>query len=369
LPIVPRHVLGAVPHAAMRRAPFGTHPVGNGPFRFVERRPGERWVLARNPDFPAALGGPPRIARLVVVVVDEASTKFAGLVSGELDVAGIAPFMAQLVTQDPALRVLEYPVLQANGIIFNVSRPPFNDVRVRRAIGMAINRKRVIAAALAGYGTPATGPVPPGHPYALPESARLDTARADSLLDAAGWRRDAAGMRARNGRILSFQLLTVGGADNAVEELLQADLAAIGIRMEIRQREMASFLAEARATPRRFDALFTGIPGDVSLSYLSAMYDSRQAGGALDYAGFHTVTLDSLLQRARTAPEGAVARDAWFAVQRELARDEPAAWVYHSRGVQGLSWRLHGVRMDLRGELVTLHDWRVTDSTSMMARR
>jgi len=369
LPIVPRHVLGAVPHAAMRRAPFGTHPVGNGPFRFVERRPGERWVLARNPDFPAALGGPPRIARLVVVVVDEASTKFAGLVSGELDVAGIAPFMAQLVTQDPALRVLEYPVLQANGIIFNVSRPPFNDVRVRRAIGMAINRKRVIAAALAGYGTPATGPVPPGHPYALPESARLDTARADSLLDAAGWRRDAAGMRARNGRILSFQLLTVGGADNAVEELLQADLAAIGIRMEIRQREMASFLAEARATPRRFDALFTGIPGDVSLSYLSAMYDSRQAGGALDYAGFHTVKLDSLLQRARTAPEGAVARDAWFAVQRELARDEPAAWVYHSRGVQGLSRRLHGVRMDLRGELVTLHDWRVTDSIAMMARR
>ncbi|MGH7625569.1 MAG: ABC transporter substrate-binding protein [Gemmatimonadaceae bacterium] len=374
LPIVPRHVLGTVPHAAMRSAPFGTHPVGNGPFRFVERRPGERWVFARNPDFPVALGGPPHIARLVVVVVDEASTKFAGLVSGELDVAGIAPFMAELVARDRALRVLEYPVLQANGIIFNVLRAPFNDVRVRRAIGMAINRKRVIAAALAGYGTPAAGPVPSGHPYALPDSAlpasaRLDTARADSLLDAAGWRRDAAGIRARDGRRFSFQLLTVGGADNAVEELLQADLAAVGIRMEIRQREMASFLAEARATPRRFDALFTGIPGDVSLSYLSAMYDSRQAGGALDYAGFHTPALDSLLERARTAPEGPAARDAWYAVQRELARDAPAVWVYHSRGVQGLSRRLTGVRMDLRGELVTLHDWRVTDSTSVAAAR
>jgi peptide/nickel transport system substrate-binding protein len=99
------------------------------------------------------------------------------------------------------------------------------------------------------------------------------------------------------------------------------------------------------------------------------MYDSRQAGGALDYAGFHTTTLDSLLERARTAPAGAAARDAWYAVQRDLARDAPAAWIYHSRGVQGLSRRLRGVRMDLRGEMVTLHDWSLTDSISVTAGR
>ena len=69
LPIVPRHVLGAVAHAAMRRARFGTHPVGNGPFRFVERRPRERWVFARNPDFPAALGGPPTLLLAAVAGV------------------------------------------------------------------------------------------------------------------------------------------------------------------------------------------------------------------------------------------------------------------------------------------------------------
>jgi ABC-type transport system substrate-binding protein len=87
------------------------------------------------------------------------------------------------------------------------------------------------------------------------------------------------------------------------------------------------------------------------------MYDSRLAGGALDYGSYHTPRLDSLLARARRASDGAEARDAWLAVQRELANQVPAVWVYHSRGVQGLSRRLHGVRMDLRGELVTLHDW------------
>jgi peptide/nickel transport system substrate-binding protein len=357
LPIAPEHLLRDVPRSEMRAAPFNMNPVGNGPFRFVERKPGQRWVFERNENFPTELGGPPTLQRIVIAVVDEAATKFAGLVSGELDVAGISPTMATLVASDASLRVLSYPTLSSSAIIFNAARPPFDDVRVRRAIGVAIDRGRLIQAALAGFATPATGPLPAGHPYAAPERAVLDTTLADSLLDAAGWRRGAGGLRERGGRELRFDLLTVGSAGNAVEQLIQADLAAIGIRMEIRQREMASFLAEARARPKRFDALFTGIVGDVSLAYISAMYDSRLAGGALDYGGYHTPRLDSLLARARSAPDGEPAREAWLAVQRELAADMPAVWVYHSRGVQGLSRRLHGVLMDLRGELVTLHDW------------
>ena len=369
LPIAPEHLLRDVPRSGMRGAPFNMDPVGNGPFRFVERRPGQRWVFERNDAFPEALGGPPRLRRLVIVVVDEAATKFAGLVSGELDVAGISPTMASLVSHDASLRVLDYPTLASSALIFNVARPPFDDVRVRRAINVGIDRRRVIAAALAGYATPAAGPLPADHPYAAPGEPALDTALADSLLDAAGWRRAPSGARERGGQPLAFDLLTVGSAGNAVEQLIQADLAALGIRMEIRQREMASFLAEARARPKRFDALFTGIVGDVSLAYLSAMYDSRLAGGALDYGGYHTTRLDSLLALARDARDGASARQAWLAVQAELARTVPAVWVYHSHGVQGLSRRLRGVRMDLRGELVTLHDWSTATKSAEVASR
>src|SRR5579862_584617 len=69
LPILPFHLLRDVPPQEMRRAAFNRSPVGNGPFRFVERVPGQRWVFARNAEFPAALGGPPRIERLVIAVV------------------------------------------------------------------------------------------------------------------------------------------------------------------------------------------------------------------------------------------------------------------------------------------------------------
>jgi peptide/nickel transport system substrate-binding protein len=221
---------------------------------------------------------------------------------------------------------------------------------------MAIDRDRLIEAALAGFATAAGGPVAPDHPFSATPPIVRDSARAAALLDSAGWVLGRNGARSRGEDILTFELLTVGSADNAAEQLIQADLAALGIRMEIRQREMAAFLAEARARDKRFDALLTGIPGDLSLGYLSAMFDSRLSGGALDYAGFHTQRLDGLLERARTA-SGAVRRSAWSEVQSELAREVPVAWLYHARGLQGLSRRLQGVRMDLRGELATLAQW------------
>ncbi|HVX42000.1 MAG TPA: peptide ABC transporter substrate-binding protein [Gemmatimonadaceae bacterium] len=365
LPIVPAHLLARIPHDALGRAPFNLHPVGNGPFEFVDRRAGARWTFARNPAFPASLGGPPRLDGIVVTVVDEPTTKFAGLASGELDVAGIAPTMASLAGRDPSIRVVSYPVLFTTGLVFNVHKPPFDDVRVRRAISLSIDRDRIVRAALAGYGTPAAGPVPPESPLSLGGAPAHDTARADSLLDAAGWRRGADGVRRRGTTPFTFELSTVGSGDNALEQLVQADLAARGIRMRIRQVELGTFLTEARASRKTFDALVTGIPGDVTLSHLGAMFESRQRGGTLDYADFHTRRLDSLFASTRTAASDSARAAAWKNVQRELATDVPVAWIYHSRGVQGVSSRLKNVVMDLRGEMVSVARWRIAGDSSV----
>jgi peptide/nickel transport system substrate-binding protein len=368
LPILPAHLLASVPRREMRRAAFNLSPVGNGPFRFVDRRAGDHWTFARNPDFPLALGGPPRVTGLVIVVVDEATTKFAGLASGDLDVAGISPSMSSLVRRDASLRVLDYPVLFSVGLVFNTHRPPFDDVRVRRAIDLALDRDRIVRAALAGYGSPATGPVPPDNPFALRAPPMHDVRTADSLLDAAGWTRGEKGQRARGGRLFSIDLLTVGSGDNALEQLAQADLGARGIRVNIRQVELGRFLAEARSPQKQYDVLVAGIPGDLSLSYIGAMFDSRQAGGALDYAGYHTRSLDSLFAAVRGARSSGETRTAWLALQSALGHDLPVAWIYHSRGVQGISARLHDVRMDLRGELATVTSWEVTGPPGSAAR-
>jgi peptide/nickel transport system substrate-binding protein len=243
--------------------------------------------------------------------------------------------------------------------VFNVRKSPFDDARVRTAISLSVDRTRIVDAALAGFGTPAAGPVPPESPLALPGPPMHDVARADSLLDAAGWRRSSDGARVRDGKRLEFDLLTVGSGDNALEQLLQADLALRGIRVNIRQVELGTFLNDARAVNKTFDVLVAGVPGDIALSFVSAMFETRQRGGALDYSGFRSPQLDSDFVAAREARDENARVGAWRAAQRLLRDSTPVAWLYHSRGVQGLSARLENVTMDLRGEMVSIADWSI----------
>src|SRR5207245_512893 len=144
----------------------------------------------------------------------------------------------------------------------------------------------------------------------------------------------------------------------AMEQLIQSDLAARGIRMEIRQIELGAFLTQARAATKTYDALITAVPGDVTLSYIAAMFEGSQRGGSLDYAGFHFPALDVAFAATRAATTEEARRRAWYEVQKRLVDSMPVVCVYHSRGVQGVSARLGGVRMDVRGELASVATWR-----------
>ncbi len=362
LPIVPEHLLDTVPPARWRAHGFSTAPVGNGPFRFSSRLAGRQWRFVRNETFPAEMGGPPALRELTVAVVDEAATKFAGLVSGELDLAGVSPTMARLVERDASLALETPPVLFSTVLAFNTTRAPLNDVHVRRAIALSVDRARLVAAAVAGFGTPAMSALPPGLPVSpapiveTPNTRAAANRLADSLLDRAGWKRGANGSRSQNGKRLQVTLLTVGSGEMAVEQLVQADLAARGIQLDIRVLELATFLGTVRAPRKEYDLAVTGIPGDIALGHLSAMFSSEQQGGALDYTGFHRPALDIALKSARTsAPDNAA--NQWRIVDSLLATDAPVAWLYHARGVQGRARALENVHMDLRGELTTVARW------------
>src|SRR5437773_2031524 len=187
LAILPAHLLDTVPHARLREAEWNRRPVGNGPFRFVLHEPHRRWVFAANPGFPAALGGPPRLERFIVVVVDEPTAKLAALVAGELDFAGITAAHTAYVRRDPDLAVLDYPVIQPYGLVFNTRRAPFDDPKVRLAAALAIDRREVVDGHAFGLAPIADGPVPPLLPQYL-SVPRLPTAPDSSRALLAGRR-------------------------------------------------------------------------------------------------------------------------------------------------------------------------------------
>jgi peptide/nickel transport system substrate-binding protein len=310
LAILPAHLFPGVSLGHLRQAAWNAAPIGNGPFRFVSHDPNRRWVFEANPDFPSALGGPPRLERFIVVVVDEPTTKLAALTSGELDFAGIQPAHAEFVRRDPNLAVVSYPLLWTEGIVFNARRPPFDRAEIRRRVSDAIDRQELVDGYIYGFGTPATGPVPPNAPGYLP----VTFAKHSSASAAAP---------------VGFELLTVGSGEAALEQMLQARLRGAGFDVTIRQLELSAFLGRVHGNSPDFEAAVMGIPGDPGLGYLEPL-------AAL--AGFD-------------APADPLA------AQRMFADSTPVAFLYHSRGLQGMNRRVRGVTMDLRGELPTVHDW------------
>jgi peptide/nickel transport system substrate-binding protein len=320
LAILPAHLLDTVPRVALRRAAWNAAPVGNGPFRFVLHEANRRWVFQANRDFPEALGGPPRLDRLVVVVVDEPTTKLAALAAGDVDFAGINPAHAAFVRRRADLRVVDYPLLMTYGIVLNTRRPPFDDPHVRRAVALAIDRREIVDGYLYGFGTPATGPVPPALPGSdeSPAAGRPQPDSARALL---------------SGRRVAFELLTVGSGEAALEQMLQARLAAVGFDVRIRQLELSAYLERVYGARHDFDAAVLGIQGDLALGYLSQL-------GAV--AGIDVPAEPHAAQRAFTITQA-------------------VAFLYHARGVQGMRRRVTGVTMDLRGELATVGRWDVTE--------
>jgi peptide/nickel transport system substrate-binding protein len=316
LAILPAHLLDTVPHAALRRAAFNERPVGNGPYRFVAHEPNRRWVFERHPGFPAELGTP-EVERFIVVVVDEPTTKLAALTSGELDFAGIQPAHAEFVERDDRLAVLSYPLLFTYGIVLNTRAAPFDDLGVRRALSAALDREEIVDGYLYGFGTPATAPVPADAPGAIdiaPAGAGPDEAR-----------------RLLGDRTPRFELLTVGSGEAALEQMVQAQLARAGFEVTIRQLELSAFLDRVYGPRHAFEAAVLGIPGDLALGYLPPL---------AELAGMSV----------RADPGSA---------QRLLADSVAVAFLYHARGLQGMNRRVANVRMDLRGELAGLLDWRV----------
>jgi peptide/nickel transport system substrate-binding protein len=164
LPILPRHVLDTVPAAALQHSGFNLRPVTNGPFMLQGARPGDRWVFTANESFPAALGGRPRLDRLVWRVIPESASQIAELRAGEADVVvGVRQDAFGRLGGTDAIQAVEGPTLSYAAVAWNGRRPPLDEPRVRRALTMAMNRAGLVEALRGGHGTLAAGPVPPGH--------------------------------------------------------------------------------------------------------------------------------------------------------------------------------------------------------------
>lgn len=292
--------------------------VGTGPFKLERWIPDQEMVLVRNPDYFER--GLPYLDRIIIRVIPDAMSLLAGLRTGSLHAAQIGdPTVLQLAQRDPALQLLSTPAILLRTFSFNVKRPPFNDVRVRQAIALAINRDELIRIAEHGRAIP-SAPMPSSSPaWAAPletlPNYRPDPVRARQLLQEAGV---PAGFR--------FGIVTSptyeGGL--SVAEVVQEQLRRIGLDPQLEVVEWGIYID--RWVKRDFDTMVELRSGGADPdTFLHRLIHSQ---GPVNNFQYSNPELDRLLDRGRQLVEPRERLPVYLEAQRLLAQEAPYVALY-----------------------------------------
>ena len=344
LPIVPAHVLSRGAGAAKA---FGRKPVGNGPYRFVRWDPARAIVVERR---AGAAGRDAGVERVIFRVLPDPATRLNAGIRGELDEFRVSPQSLARFHADrrstSRFRLVPVPRLAQTSITWNCRHPSLSDRRTRRALGLAIPRRRIIDSLFGGRAREVSGPYPAGVPENAPDAAPLPYAPSEAarLLSEAGYRRDGSGGLSKAGRTLGFRLSIPG--DNPVSrqlaEVLRQEYARLGVRMEIQVLDWPALAAQLDAGD--FDAVLSEtsfLPPNLD-PYL-AFHSSQVPPNGQNVGFYSDREADRLLEAARAETDPSRRLTAYRAVHRRLADDQPAAFLFTLDSVWAIHRDLEGV--------------------------
>lgn len=366
MPVVPKHLLDTIPPDQMRQAAFGRAPVGNGPFQFLDFRANDRWVFGANEDFPDDLGGRPSIDRVVMRIIPEQASQVVELRAGTIDLALGAP-ASEFMRLDsmPQLRGIARPSRQYFAIGWNNRHPPLGDPVVRRALAMSLNRERMLTLRY-GYGELAAGPVPSFH-WAYPDDVEPlpyspDSARA--LLASRGIedRNGDGSLDLPNGEpfVIRYFAPTNNAFNRDIAELVRADLAAIGVTVDVRGMDFSTMIADITG-PRTFDAAQLAFSSDFRLAFRDSFH-SDHVDGDLQLAGYVNPRADSLIEALERTIDRDDALPLYAEFQRLIRDEQPWTIIYYYPELFVINERVRNVDMDIRGAFTSLADWWLEDA-------
>ena len=330
-PIMPRHVFGD--GQDLRTHPRNASPVGSGPFKLVTFVPNQHIILERHTGFFMKVR--PRIDRLIFRVLPDPLIQALELERGGIQLLVAAATAAQL---EQAKRMKDVRVIDRGGaaigpvgwLEFNLRKPPFNDVRVRRAVAYAIDKEFIVRSLHRGASQVATGPIAPGTPYhhGKVEAYKYDAARAERLLDEAGLPRKSDGTRFA--MTLDFQ---PGIPDNyeIIAQYLKPQLRKVGIDVSVRTSPDFATWAK-RVSSWEHEATMSGafMWGDPAIGVHRTWISSNIRPGVIfsNTQGYAKPEVDEIFAKA-TVERDEVKRKALYArFQEILAQDLPVAFTH-----------------------------------------
>lgn len=331
--ILPKHLFQGTD---VNTSPYNRNPIGTGPFRFKEWISDERITLTANPDY---FEGRPKLDQISYRIIPEPPLKELEFFIEGVDVDSPQPFQFGRYEHDKRFDIYRQPDNNYTYIGWNEKVDLFQDVRVRRALTHAINRKEIVKYLLYDLGVISTGPFPPQMWYCNPEVKPLeyDPDLARKLLKEAGWEdRDGDGILDKDGKPFRFTLITNNG--NVLREnvsvLVQRQLREVGIDVKISLYEWAVFIRD-KINTRDFDACVLGW----SLSLDPDSYEiwhSSQIEKGFNFTAYRNPEVDRLIELGRTEYDKEKRKEYYFKMHELIAEDQPYTFLYVGEGTPAI---------------------------------
>jgi ABC-type transport system substrate-binding protein len=334
---------------SMRDSRFNRSPIGNGPFQFDAWKTDQFIRLTR---FDRYWEGAPNLREFLFRIIPDLLTAEVTFYAGTSDAYGAQPHQVERLQHDPRFQNFSRLGLGYTYIGYNMRRPIFQDVRVRKALGMAINVQEIIDYVLYGQAERTTGPYPKQTEFYDPavEPLPYDPEGARTLLAEAGWKQNAEGWLEKNGEPLAFTLITNSGNEvrKAVMVVAQNAWRRLGIKVETLTMEWAVFINE-RVDKGDFDALILGWSMGLDADLYQIFHSSQTGHFQLNFVGYDNPAADALMIRIRQEYN----RERQVAMARRLHRliaaDQPYTFLFVGKGLTLLDRKLVRMVQDADG--------------------
>ncbi len=291
--------------------------------------------------------GPAYVDGVEIVIIPEASTRVAEFQAGNLHLVPDVPAQDVVrLSQAPGVSIVEYEQLQTTYLGMNTTKAPTDDVKVRQAVAFALNREEIVEGANFGLGLPARTMLHPDTPFYWENADEVapsyDPEKAATLLEEAGWLLGSDGVREKDAAPLVLPLWVINDTTTVLQaQIIEQQLAEIGIRVETTQYEQTAWFEAARSGEQV--GYIIGVFYDIAdILYFYFYSEQIPAPNRFFYA---VPEVDEWLVEARTSTDQDVVRENYYNVQERLIEDAPAAPVIHTLGTLGVAEGVEGVEV------------------------
>ncbi|HAI05558.1 MAG TPA: ABC transporter substrate-binding protein, partial [Pantoea sp.] len=320
------------------------NPVGTGPFQLLQYQKDSRILYKANPDY---WGTKPKIDRLVFSITPDASVRYAKLQKGECQVMPYPnPADIARMKQDKNINLYEQAGLNVGYLSYNVEKKPLDNLKVRQALTMAVNKQAIIDAVYQGAGQTAKNLIPPtmwGYNDAVKDYA-YDPEKAKALLKEAGM---------ADGFSIDLWAMPVQRPYNPnarrMAEMIQSDWAKIGVKAKIVTYEWGEYLKRAKAGEHQTVMMgWTGDNGDPD-NFLATLFSCSAAKDGSNYSRWCDKSFEDQIQPARATADQAKRIEYYKQAQVVMHDQAPALMIAHSTVYEPVSKKVSGYKVDPLG--------------------